>query len=184
MAAVITAPQSHRPRRSARPTPGVPTRPALRVLDGGRRPGEPIARSPRPVASRPVVTGLAGSRPGALSAARPTAAVYRRRRIVAVALVLVAVATVGLAAVGARAVLAGGVAPAAATAEQPTASAGVAPVASGPVHVVQPGDTLWSIAEGLEPSGDVRALVDELADRAGPGPLQAGERIPLDGLVP
>ena len=51
------------------------------------------------------------------------------------------------------------------------------------VYVVQPGDTLWSIARQLRPSGDIRPLVDALADRAGSGPLVAGQALPVDGLV-
>lgn len=50
-------------------------------------------------------------------------------------------------------------------------------------HVVQPGDTLWGIATSLQDEGDVRPLVDELARRAGPGGLQPGQRLSLDGLV-
>jgi hypothetical protein len=111
---------------------------------------------------------------------RPSAAVYRRRRLVAAAVVVLIASTAWLAVVGARTVLAGPPAVPATTA----ATVEAPPAGAGPVHVVQPGDTLWSIAEGLEPSGDVRTVVDELADRAGAGPLQAGQRIPLDGLVP
>ena len=44
-------------------------------------------------------------------------------------------------------------------------------------YVVRPGDTLWSIARSLRPTGDVRGLVDRLdADRGG-RPLRVGERI-------
>jgi nucleoid-associated protein YgaU len=50
-------------------------------------------------------------------------------------------------------------------------------------HVVQPGDTLWGIATSLQGEGDVRPLVDELARRVGPGGLQPGQRLSLDGLV-
>ncbi len=59
------------------------------------------------------------------------------------------------------------------------------PVAAGrpPAYVVQPGDTLWSIARHLHPSGDIRAVVDELAARAGSASLQAGQRLSLDGLT-
>lgn len=54
------------------------------------------------------------------------------------------------------------------------------PVPSGQqVHVVEPGDTLWSIARSLQPTGDVRPVVDRLADLRGGRPLQVGERIPL-----
>lgn len=43
--------------------------------------------------------------------------------------------------------------------------------------VVAPGDTLWSIARDLQPSGDVRALVDELLALNGAGPIQPGDRV-------
>lgn len=169
MAAVVTAPSSTAPARSIRPG----HRPTLRVLEGGRRPGEPIARSPRISGVSP---GLVRERPQA----RPSTAVYRRRRLAAVALVVVALVTVWLALVGARVVLAGS--------DSSMGGDGVPAVAggatAGPVHVVQPGDTLWSIAEDLEPRGDVRALVDDLSERAGGAPLQPGQRIPLDGLLP
>jgi nucleoid-associated protein YgaU len=42
-------------------------------------------------------------------------------------------------------------------------------------HVVQPGDTLWSIAERLEPGRDPRPIVDGLAAARGDGPLVPGE---------
>jgi nucleoid-associated protein YgaU len=54
--------------------------------------------------------------------------------------------------------------------------------AAGPAHValhryvVRPGDTLWSIARGIQ-DGDPRALVDAIqaANRADPGALVPGE---------
>ena len=42
-------------------------------------------------------------------------------------------------------------------------------------HVVAPGDTLWSLARRIEPTGDVRPLVDELAASRRGRPLQVGE---------
>lgn len=47
------------------------------------------------------------------------------------------------------------------------------------VHIVQPGDTLWSIARAMHPAGDVRALVQQLADTRHGAPLQVAERIEL-----
>lgn len=46
-------------------------------------------------------------------------------------------------------------------------------------YVVQPGDTLWSVARYLQPSGDLRPLVDRLARRTAGGPLRAGQRLLL-----
>jgi LysM repeat protein len=48
------------------------------------------------------------------------------------------------------------------------------------VYVVQPGDTLWSIAGSINPDGrDLRATVDRLVDAAGGSILQPGQRIAL-----
>ena len=99
--------------------------------------------------------------------ARHRSAVYWRRRV----LVLVAAVVLVVAARAALGVLGGG--PLAAP-ETPAARGGAAAV-----YVVQAGDTYWSIARHLQPSGDVRALVDRLsADHTG-APLQPGERLVL-----
>jgi nucleoid-associated protein YgaU len=45
------------------------------------------------------------------------------------------------------------------------------------VHVVQPGDTLWTIARAFQPTGDVRPLVAELSKAMGNHPLQPGQRV-------
>jgi hypothetical protein len=58
-----------------------------------------------------------------------------------------------------------------------------AAAASDAVHVVRPGDTLWSIAAAVAPGSDPRPVVDELARRAGGATLQPGQRIPLAGLA-
>lgn len=54
----------------------------------------------------------------------------------------------------------------------------IVPVASSS-YVVQPGDTLWSVARRLSPDGDVRPLVDHLDRQTGGRPLRVGQRIPL-----
>ena len=46
-------------------------------------------------------------------------------------------------------------------------------------YVVQPGDTLWNVARGLDPQGDLRATVDRLASAHRGAELQPGERITL-----
>jgi nucleoid-associated protein YgaU len=49
------------------------------------------------------------------------------------------------------------------------------------VYVVQPGDTLWSIARQAQPEGDVRPLVARL-ERANHGArLRVGDRVALPG---
>jgi hypothetical protein len=50
------------------------------------------------------------------------------------------------------------------------------------VYIVEPGDSLWSIARRLDPSADPRPLVDRLADRAGGSALRPGQRLSLQGL--
>jgi len=63
----------------------------------------------------------------------------------------------------------------------PVAEPALTPVASSPV-IVRPGDTLWSIARSLHPSGDIRTLVDRLAERVGGIELSPGQRIDVAGL--
>jgi len=91
--------------------------------------------------------------------------------------VLVALASVGvLAFLGADA--------AASTPASTTGATAVAVAESAAPRwvVVQPGDSLWTVARRLQPSGDVRALVDRLAERAGAS-IIAGQRIDVTGLV-
>lgn len=52
-------------------------------------------------------------------------------------------------------------------------------VPGGYSYVVQPGDTLWSIASRVEPGRDPRALVDHLEQEIGGDALQPGERLLL-----
>jgi hypothetical protein len=129
----------------------------------------------RPVVVRPALTPVPGGRVAARArAARLPRAIYWRRRAVAAA-VLAAVA-VGLAlALGTVLVGLGG-GPLTAT-----ESSGVAPVSAGAsVHVVEPGDTLWSIVRASGVRGDPRPVVDRLQHELGGRPLQVGQRV----LVP
>ncbi len=47
------------------------------------------------------------------------------------------------------------------------------------VYVVQPGDTLWSIADAVAPDVDRRDVVAQLSDSAGGSDLVPGQRIEL-----
>ena len=60
-----------------------------------------------------------------------------------------------------------------------TGSAGAAARHEASGYVVQPGDTLWSIARRLQPEGDVRPLVDQLVDLNGGTDLAIGQRLPI-----
>jgi predicted Zn-dependent protease len=63
-----------------------------------------------------------------------------------------------------------------------SAADGSTPVPAGSeIVLVQPGQTLWTIARGLQPSGDVRPLVDELAALNGGATLEAGQNLVLPG---
>ena len=46
-------------------------------------------------------------------------------------------------------------------------------------YVVEPGDTLWSIASRFDPSGDPRPVVSELAEQVGSNVVVPGERLRL-----
>ena len=46
-------------------------------------------------------------------------------------------------------------------------------------YVVQPGDTMWSIAVRLDPSADPRSVVAQLEAQVGSDTLEAGQRIQL-----
>src|SRR4051794_38452710 len=116
--------------------------------------GEPLSTpsNPRPVL-RLVDSG----------ARRPQAAVIRRRR-------LVVVVALGLLLALAFAV--------ASTALSRPAEAGSLPEGRR-THVVQPGETYWSIASATADGGDVRIAVDALVDANGGRPLFPGDRIEL-----
>jgi hypothetical protein len=69
------------------------------------------------------------------------------------------------------------------TGARPAARPGVraagASLVPGARYVVQPGDTLWSIALRLDPSGDPRPIVDQLGAELGSSSLQPGEHLVL-----
>jgi LysM repeat protein len=114
---------------------------------------------------RPSLRVLEGGRAPAQVAQR---AVYRRRRIVALLLVVGLLAATVLLANAVVARTAGGGTP-----------ASVAGTSAAAVHVVQPGDTLWSIAQAIAPEADARLVVDQLVDLNGRAPLTVGQRLQL-----
>jgi len=58
--------------------------------------------------------------------------------------------------------------------------AGAAQPVAGQVYVVQPGDTLWSIAAEIAPDRDPRAVVDALREANGGGAaLEVGQRLTI-----
>jgi LysM domain len=105
----------------------------------------------------------------------------RRRRlallvavVVLVGLVLAAVrVTAGLVDIG------GSSSPEPIAAEPGPAGPGAAPVA-GEAYIVQPGDTLWSIATEVAPDEDPRVVVDALRAANGGPDLEVGERLVID----
>ena len=130
------------------PGPGRPSRPPLRVLEGGRAPSRLAQQA-------------------------------RYRRLVAAAVVLVAIVAIVLLATAAVARIAGS-APSAAGGPSPTSAdaSGAAGVAA-PSVVVQPGDTLWSIAAEVAPTTDVRITVDQLIALNGRSPIVPGQELTL-----
>ena len=68
----------------------------------------------------------------------------------------------------------------------PVSALGGKPVSTGPApaplvshtyYTVRPGDTLWSIAVRLNPNGDPRPLVTQLATESGSDTVLVGERV-------
>lgn len=157
MAAVL------QPHHSDLPVPS--RRPHLVVVPGGRA-GAPAA-APADVPEAPLVrpTPLRPSTAPAVEADRLP--VLRRLAAVVAA---AAVVVLGVVALSQPVVQAAPSAPSA------VAAAGVGH------HLVQSGETLWSVAAGLHLGGDVRDVVDELAEANGGYEIRAGQvlEIPAD----
>jgi len=62
----------------------------------------------------------------------------------------------------------------------PAEPIGAAPI-TGDVYIVQPGDTLWSIAERIAPGEDPRPIVAALEARNGDVDLEPGDRLVIAG---
>jgi hypothetical protein len=170
MAATLHAPQ---PVPTAAPTEGTS---ALRPASAHPFPDPGRARP-----SGPPLRLIPGGREAVLRHRRP-AAVYRRRRLVAAVLGAgLLLAVLG----GARAVEdrltapSPGVPASAPTAAASAVGAPFATAAGDHTYVVQPGDTWWSIARSLQPEGDIRGLVDELAAAHGGSALVVGQQVDL-----
>ncbi|HEX6310440.1 MAG TPA: LysM peptidoglycan-binding domain-containing protein [Acidimicrobiia bacterium] len=114
-----------------------------------------------------------GADPTTRSRRPVSTATYRRRRVAA------AVAGVALVLVVAQAGGALGDSPLAVPERRPAVSSASE---SGLVrHVVEPGDSLWSIAERLAPGEDPRPIVDALVEARGSAALVPGETIVWPG---
>jgi hypothetical protein len=155
---MATAPAGPSPVRPRRPHP------TYRPEPGSFRPGGPDERRPgggRSHRSRPVHPRCDDPRAAARAAA------VRRRHIL---LAVVAVALMVLLA-----------APWSGKADGSLATPGPAraTLVAHAVYIVQPGDTLWSIAQRLDPEGDPRPTMTALSEQAGGDTLRPGERLIL-----
>jgi len=135
---------------------------------------------PGTTAGRPALTLIEGGRS---DSARRLRRVYLQRRLVAaltilvlgwVLLSLVGTANAALFSSDAGATSASASGRAASKSPVPSsAAAGGGAAASR--YVVGPGDTLWSVARSLHLGGDLRDVVDALAERNGDGMLRPGQ---------
>ncbi|HUQ38693.1 MAG TPA: LysM domain-containing protein [Acidimicrobiales bacterium] len=113
--------------------------------------------------------------PPVAPARRSRASLYRRRRLLVAALAIgfVLMARWVLGGLDGGPLTAAGPA----RADLPALSSPLASPAA--THVVQPGDTFWTIARSLQPEGDVRPLVMRLSAGRHGQPLRVGERVAL-----
>jgi LysM repeat protein len=126
--------------------------------------------------------GSRAAGPTTRAISRPTPQIYVRRRLV-VALVLVTVVVSLWMGVGAVLASRGGV-PASAPTVRPVqapAAAGLSATATeaSSTYTVQPGDTLWSIAQSLPGDASLAETVNDLVDLNGGASLEVGQVIVL-----
>jgi hypothetical protein len=129
----------------------VPQRPALRLVPAGG--GRPVDV---PV-DAPLSLGLGASH-------------------LVVAVVAMVIVLFGALAIGNGALASLAPAPSAPAASN-AATGDAASTSATSMVTVEPGDTLWSIARRLQPTGDVRSLVDQLQALNGSAPLQSGDQV-------
>jgi hypothetical protein len=168
MAAALSFP-SIRSRQELRTSHGVPS---LGVVRGGR--WEPLAdedqelvefEAPRLVVvpdhrtRRPLVPAIRR-----YPRRRASPAVRRRRGLLAVTTLLVVGLALPLGGSGGR--------------SHPTGPA-LAETGHAVVYTVQPGDTLWSIAQRVNPTADPRPLVSQIEGQTGSATVTPGQRIKL-----
>jgi hypothetical protein len=136
-------------------------------------PCTPLRAAPRlPLGAFPRATAAHTPPVRASVKTRPGARVYRRRRAVAGAALAAAAVAFALPLGAALAGSGGG--------PLTTRAPGVPfEPAVAHVHLVQPGETLWSIVHDSGVRGDPRPEVDRLAAQLGGHPLQAGQLLQL-----
>ena len=134
---------------------------------------QPTTVPPGPRGSdRPHLRVLQGGRAPARVALQST---YRRRRLVAALIV-----TLTLLAITAMTRIAGdNPSPVAGELSPTSAAAASAAGVAAPTVVVQPGDTLWTIAAEAAPGVDVRITVDQIVALNGSSPIVAGQELEL-----
>jgi hypothetical protein len=107
--------------------------------------------------------------PGRLVHTQPTTQVYIRRRLLVLAVLVAVVAVVWLGAGSVRATRGG----------EPAASSTGRPAVTDASYMVQPGDTLWSIAAHHHGTADQADYVDALIQRNGGTIVQVGQVLAL-----
>ena len=173
------APRPSRPLTSVQALPGPVAAAPGRLTEGGRRAlavpaatrghaasaGQSAARGHLAGTGHAASAGQAATRGQSAGTVSPRLRLTRRGRVVVA--VLAVLAACGLFVAGASAAQASG----------PTSAHGAS--AAAELVVVQPGETLWSIAQSADPNADARAIVQEIlqANRLKTASITAGQRL-------
>jgi LysM repeat protein len=140
-------------------------------------PGRQVV-SGRRASSRPQPVDLARVEPlhfrSAARALPNRATRVRRRRLVALLLMLALMGAIATAARG----LVGAASSVEPSSPQPVEAPLLSP-AVGETYVVKPGDTLWSIASAIAPGSDPRPVVDALRAANGGPNIEVGQRLTI-----